>query len=245
MLAVLLVCARAGDRVVPGLLRASGPEARTNYGELIAPPRPLPARLPLTDLRRRAGRAAARCTASGCSSSSPAAPATRSASSHLWLQRQLRETLGREKDRVDKLWLVDDGARRAPRRCGDRAPRARARCAGDRAARRPRGAGRLARAGAGHALEDHLYIVDPLRRLDDARAGRRRSGAAEARRRQAAARLGRLGPGRAMSDAAGRYDLRAARRHRARSALALALGAAGLVLARAPPRRAGAARCVR
>ena len=32
---------------------------------------------------------------------------------HLWLQRQLRETLGREKDRVDKLWLVDDAA--APR----------------------------------------------------------------------------------------------------------------------------------
>jgi hypothetical protein len=32
---------------------------------------------------------------------------------NLWLQRQLHETLGRDKDRVDKLWLVDDGA--APR----------------------------------------------------------------------------------------------------------------------------------
>ena len=30
---------------------------------------------------------------------------------HLYLQRQLRESLGREKDRVDWVWLVDDGSR--------------------------------------------------------------------------------------------------------------------------------------
>ena len=33
---------------------------------------------------------------------------------HLWLQRQLHESLGREKTRVDKLWLIDDAGSPRP-----------------------------------------------------------------------------------------------------------------------------------
>ena len=83
---------------------------------------------------------------------------------HLWLQRQLRETLGREKDRVDKLWLIDDAA--APRsrdaggdrrRPGAAAPVTRPPCCASPRERSPPGC----EPAAGRALEDHLYIVDP------------------------------------------------------------------------------------
>ncbi len=87
---------------------------------------------------------------------------------HLWLQRQLHEALGAERDRVDKLWLIDDAV----------APRAEtlaaiARGRHDRASgtagfapttvlrtSAPALSAWLA-AAPGHALADHLYIVDP------------------------------------------------------------------------------------
>ena len=56
MLLVLLVCAAPviASYFTYFVLRPAG--ARTNYGELIEPPRPLPAALPLRRPRRRAGR---------------------------------------------------------------------------------------------------------------------------------------------------------------------------------------------
>jgi hypothetical protein len=83
---------------------------------------------------------------------------------HLWLQRQLHETLGRDKDRVDKLWLVDDAA---PPRAETLAAIGAA--SGAAAALAPATVLRVDRSAlaawlapaAGHALEDHLYIVDP------------------------------------------------------------------------------------
>ena len=163
MLAVLLVCAAP---VVAAYLAYRGirPQALTNYSELIQPPRPLPASLPLADL---GGAAVAPLSLRGqwllvvVSSGACDAACER----HLWLQRQLHESLGREKDRVDKLWLIDDGA----------APRAETLAAiganaGVKAAgMTPATVLRVDHApldawlapAAGRALEDHLYIVDP------------------------------------------------------------------------------------
>ena len=163
MLAVLLVCAApviASYLTYFGVLR---PEGRSNYGELIAPTRPMPAGLALSDLQ--GARVAPRAlpgqwllvvVAGGASDAV--------CERHLWLQRQLHETLGRDKDRVDKLWLVDDAA----------APRAETLAAigaasGAAAALAPATVLRVERSAlaawlapaAGHALEDHLYIVDP------------------------------------------------------------------------------------
>ena len=83
------------------------PEGRRNVGGLIEPQRPLPATMAATDLSGQpfdlsalkgqwllVSVAGGACDA-GCEK-------------RLWLQRQLREALGREKDRVDKVWLVDD-----------------------------------------------------------------------------------------------------------------------------------------
>ena len=226
MLAVLLVCAAP---VIASYLAYFGvvrPEGRSNYGELIVPPRPMPASLALADLRGAPGRAAGLqgqwllvVVAGGACDAV--------CERHLWLQRQLHETLGREKDRVDKLWLVDDAA--APRAetlaaIGAGLGRGRGADAGDRAPGRPRGAGRLARAGGRARARGPSLHRRSARRLDDARPGRGRSGEAEARRREAAARLGGLGPGRPMSDPAAGYDL----------APLLGVAALGLAIALAP-----------
>lgn len=75
----------------------------------------------------------------------------------LWLQRQLREALGKEKDRVDRLWLVSDDAvvqpMLMPAMQGAQVLRA----------RREQIAAWL-QPEAPNALEDHLYLVDPLGR---------------------------------------------------------------------------------
>ncbi len=78
----------------------------------------------------------------------------------LFMQRQLREMVGRERDRIDKLWLVTDDAPIAtPLRTALEATPAM------HILRLPRAAvaAWLAPA-AGQALDDHLYIVDPMGR---------------------------------------------------------------------------------
>ena len=76
----------------------------------------------------------------------------------LFMQRQLREMMGRERERVDKVWLLPDDAPVAPALRD-----ALAATPAMTILRLPRDAlaGWLAPA-AGHRLEDHLYIVDPL-----------------------------------------------------------------------------------
>ncbi len=162
MIVVLLVCAApvVASYFTYFVLR---PQARTNYSELIVPVRPLPASLPLVDLGSKpvaplslrgqwlivvvaGGACDARCER------------------HLWLQRQMHEALGAEKDRVDKLWLIDDGAAPRPETLAAAAATAGARGAfapttvliADRSA-----LGEWLAAAPGHALEDHLYVVDP------------------------------------------------------------------------------------
>ena len=74
------------------------------------------------------------------------------------MQRQLREMLGREADRIDKVWFITDEAPLSPalkEAIGGKAPLT--------ALRVPRDA--LARwlvPAEGRALEDHLYLVDPM-----------------------------------------------------------------------------------
>ncbi len=76
----------------------------------------------------------------------------------LFMQRQLREMTGRERDRIDKLWLVID----------DQVPSAALRAAlaatpAMQVLRLPRSAvARWLQPAPGQRLEDHLYIVDPL-----------------------------------------------------------------------------------
>ncbi|MBU0917449.1 MAG: hypothetical protein KKD97_13955 [Gammaproteobacteria bacterium] len=131
------------------------PEGRTNHGALIQPVRAMPesAALPLLNLQ-----------------GSPVLPASlkgqwllvsvaggaceAACEKTLYLQRQLRESLGRDKDRVDRVWLVSDGApvREALLPALQQATVLRAPQA-DLA--------RWLEPEAGRQLADHLYLVDP------------------------------------------------------------------------------------
>jgi hypothetical protein len=158
-LKMLLVLAMCVSPVVASYLTyfVIKPQGRTNYSDLISPSRDLPADLPLTKLTGEAVPALslrgqwlmvvvgdAACDAN-CEKS-------------LYLQRQLRETLGREKARIDKVWFITDTA----------APRAevmQAISVGTPATvlRVPREA--LAKwftPAAGQTLEAHVYLVDPM-----------------------------------------------------------------------------------
>jgi hypothetical protein len=163
MIAVLLVCAAP---VIASYLTyfVIRPQARTNYSDLIAP-RALPASLPLRDAGGRAvsplalrGQWLIVVVAGGA--------CDERCERNLWLQRQLHETLGRDKERVDKVWLVDDPVAPRPKTLEAIAATAggvRSGFAPASVLRTDRGAllDWLAPA-TGHALEDHLYIVDPL-----------------------------------------------------------------------------------
>ena len=157
MFLVLLVCAAP---VIASYLAyfVVRPGARTNYGELIVPPRALPD-LPLADLQGRSvaasslvGQRLLIVVAGGdCDATCEKA---------LLLQRQLRETLGKEKDRVDKVWFVDDAAPVRPevlRAIGAGTPA--------QVLRVPRAAlAQWLEAQPGAPLEAHFYVVDPLGR---------------------------------------------------------------------------------
>jgi hypothetical protein len=129
------------------------PEGRRNYGELVNPQRPLPAftgidaqgqPVSLTQLKDQW------LLISVADSTCDAA-----CQEHLYLQRQLRETLGKEKDRLDWVWLrtgtapLSDALKQAT----------------SAAVVLQLDAAQLAtwlEPAPGQRLEDHLYVVDPL-----------------------------------------------------------------------------------
>lgn len=129
------------------------PEGRRNYGELIDPQRPLPALtgvdaggnvVPLTALKDQWLFISVADSACG-----------EACQKHLYLQHQLRETLGKDKDRLDWVWL-----RTGSRELSEPLQRATATATVlhvDAAAL----ASWLVPA-AGQRLEDHLYVVDPI-----------------------------------------------------------------------------------
>jgi len=151
MLGVMLVCAAP---VIASYFTyyVVRPEGRRNYGELIEPQRSIPdlsARTlaggvqPLADLKGQW----LLVSASGGACDAPC-------QNNLYLQRQLRESLGKEKERVDWVWLVTDDA-----------PLPEAIAPGLRSATvlrvdGPAIAQWLAPA-PGHALSEHIYVVDP------------------------------------------------------------------------------------
>lgn len=156
MLAVLLLCAAP---VIASYLMfyVVRPGARSNYSTLVQPARALPAGLPLRTLD---GAAVDARTLPGQWLLVVAGPGScEGACEHrLFLQRQLREMLGRERDRVDRVWFVVDDAP---------VPAALRAALGDdptlHLLRVPRAAlAAWLEPEPGHALEDHLYLVDPM-----------------------------------------------------------------------------------
>ncbi|WP_280154540.1 hypothetical protein [Piscinibacter sp. XHJ-5] len=133
------------------------PQARNNYGELITPTVELPARLPLSTL---SGETVAPASLRGQWLLVVVADAACDATceKHLFLQRQLRETLGADKARLDKVWLIPDGGTPRPEVLQAIAP-------GQPATvlRVPREAlAKWLTPASGRSLADHLYIVDPM-----------------------------------------------------------------------------------
>ena len=152
MLAVMLVCAAPvlASYLTYYVIR---PEARRVYGELVDPQRPLP------DLRTKSlsgGESNLRAlkgqwllvsvSGAGCDAT---------CQRQLYLQRQLRESLGKEKDRVDRVWLItDDAAVAAPLLPALR----------DATVLRvdPGVLTQWLVPASGQVLAEHLYLVDPL-----------------------------------------------------------------------------------
>ena len=129
------------------------PEGRRNHGELIEPQRPIPS-LTGTTLE---GRPVSLPTLQGqwllVSVAGGACDSV--CERHLYLQRQLREGLGKDKERLDWVWLVPDAA---PVRDSLKPALQQA------TVLRVDGA-QLAQwlsPARGHQLADHLYLVDPL-----------------------------------------------------------------------------------
>ena len=155
MLLVLLVCAAP---VIASYFTyfVVRPEGRTNYGTLILPTRTLP------DLQLRAldGTPVAPRSLHGQWLLVVVGPSACDAAcdQRLFMQRQLREMLGRERDRLDKVWLITDDGPLSPalrEALGGKVPVTALRA--DREA-----VARWLAPAAGQALEEHLYIVDPM-----------------------------------------------------------------------------------
>jgi len=132
------------------------PQARSNYATLIEPQRPLPA-IVLHDLD---GRPVPAPSLKGQWLLVVVGPSACDAAceKRLFMQRQLREMTGRERDRIDKVWLVEDDAPLTPTLAA--AVAATPAVSVLRASRAQIAA--WLQPEPGHALEDHLYLVDPL-----------------------------------------------------------------------------------
>ena len=152
LLALLLVCLApvVASYFTYYVLR---PEGRRNFGTLIDPQRPMPA-LPTIDLEGHSGVLTDLQRQWLLVSVAPAA-CPEDCQQRLYLQRQMRESLGKDKDRVDWVWLVTDGAAvPEPLRKGIAAAEVRRVDAQSLSS--------WLAPETGHALEDHLYVVDPM-----------------------------------------------------------------------------------
>ena len=152
MLLVLLVCAAP---VIASYFTyyVVRPEGRRNFGQLIDPQQPLPdvqaASLDGTKVNLRAlkGQWLLVSVAGGACDAS----CTR----NLYLQRQLREGLGKEKDRLDWVWLVSDDVPLAQSLRPALQTATVLRVA-------PADIQRWLQAQDGAQVSQHLYLVDPI-----------------------------------------------------------------------------------
>lgn len=152
MLLILLVCA---SPVIASYLTyyVIRPEGRRSFGELIDPQRPLPTVdgrslqgqvQPLPGLK---GQWLLLAVAGGACEAS--------CQNLLYLQRQLRESIGRDKDRLDRVWLISDEA--------PVDPVLQAAMQGATVLRvAPEALNAWLLPAAGRQLPDHLYLVDPM-----------------------------------------------------------------------------------
>ena len=152
MLLLLLVCVApiAASYFTYYVVR---PEGRRNFGELIDPMRPLPDQASVSlsgepgNLLALKGQWLLVSVAGGA--------CDEACSRHLYLQRQLRETLGKDKERLDWVWLIPDDApvpvKLLPALNG--ATVLRVPLAAVSAWLKP---------GEGHQLSQQLYLVDPM-----------------------------------------------------------------------------------
>lgn len=152
MLALLLVCAAP---VIASYFTyyVVRPEARRHYGELVTPQLDLPAASALNlqgqsvDLKSLKGQWLLVAVGSG--------DCKKACQENLYFQRQLREIMGKEKDRMERVWVLTDDAPvdaallpalnqahvlRVP----------------------PDTVKTWLSPAAGQAVEDHLYVIDPM-----------------------------------------------------------------------------------
>lgn len=153
MLVVLLVCAAPviASYFTYYVIR---PEGRRNFGALIEPQQAMPAALMARTLDGQEVPATA-LKGQWLLLSTSSAACDAQCETHLYLQRQLRESLGREKERLDWVWLINDGAQ----------PSAALKTALQPAQVLQVEASALQtwlQPADGHNLSDHLYVVDPM-----------------------------------------------------------------------------------
>jgi hypothetical protein len=152
MIAMMLVCASPvlASYFTYYVLR---PEGRSVYGELIQPQKDMPSITVKNDqaqdvaLQSLRGQWLLVTVASGA--------CAERCQQNLYFQRQLREILGREKDRLDRVWLVTDAAP-IPAELQNALQGVHVlRMDSETVAR-------WITPGAGQQAQDHLYVVDPM-----------------------------------------------------------------------------------
>ena len=152
MLMVLLVCA-APVMASYFTYYVVRPEGRRNYGELITPPVDMPElqtqdeRGDIVPLKSLKGQWLLVAVGGGACDAA--------CQENLYFQRQLRESLGKDKDRLDRVWFITDDApvnkSLLPALSQSQVLRLKAEAL----------QGWL-KPAADHALADHLYVVDPM-----------------------------------------------------------------------------------
>jgi SCO1/SenC len=132
------------------------PAGRSNYATLIEPSRPMPPDLQLTQLD---GKAVSPASLKGQWLLLVVGPSTcdDACQTRLYAQRQLREVTGRERDRIDKIWLITDVGPLEPKLKAalEAAPPALLLRADGQAV------SRWLQPAPGESLGSHLYVVDP------------------------------------------------------------------------------------
>jgi hypothetical protein len=160
MLLVMLACAAP---VIASYLAyyVVRPEGRKNYGELITPVRPLP----YTAVQRIDGSNVPLPTLQGqwLLVSVGGGACDEACQKRIYWTRQLREVMGRDKDRIERVWLIDDAAP-VDAKLGPQvhAPLNDAQAFRVSAATLKEW---LPAPEAGAKISDHLYVVDPYGNL--------------------------------------------------------------------------------
>ncbi len=155
MLLVLAVCA---SPVIASYLAyfVIKPDGRSNYGTLIQPTRTLP----VLELQGLDGQPRVSRSLLGQWLLVVVGPADCQAAceKRLYAQRQLREMLGRERDRLDKVWLITGAGQPAPALLSavEATPAVTVLRVAEPAL------ARWLSPEPGHKLDEHLYLVDPM-----------------------------------------------------------------------------------